>query len=184
VIGEGTPKQILDFWFSAPVRPLWFRSTAAFDAQLQREYGRHVAEANDGTLDAWKSTPSGCLALVLLLDQFPLNTFRNTARAFAGEAAARAVAEHALIQGFDRELNKDEKAFLYMPFMHSESIEDQHRSVALYTAAGLEGNLKFALHHRDIIRRFGRFPHRNAILDRQSTEEEQAYLSSPTAFKG
>jgi len=181
---QSASEKLLAFWFSTPVRPLWFRSTAAFDAQLQREYGRHVAEAKDGTLDAWKTTPPGCLALVLLLDQLPLNIFRNTARAFAGEAAAHAVTEHALIQGFDRELNKDEKAFLYMPFMHSESMEDQDRSVALYTAAGLEDNLKFALHHRDIIRRFGRFPHRNAILGRQSTEEEQAYLSSPTAFKG
>lgn len=88
------------------------------------------------------------------------------------------------MQGFDRKLNQDEKAFLYMPFMHSEFMEDQDRSVALYAAAGLEGNLKFALHHRDIILRFGRFPHRNAILGRPSTEEEQTYLSSPKAFKG
>lgn len=181
---QGTPEKILEFWFSASVRPLWFRSTTAFDAQLQREYGAQVTEACNGALDLWKSTSPGCLALAILLDQFPLNIFRNTARAFAGEAAARAVAEHALTLGFDQELNADEKSFLYMPFMHCESLDDQDRSVALYSAAGLENNLKFALHHREIIRRFGHFPHRNVILGRQSTAEQQVYLTSPKAFTG
>lgn len=176
--------QLLAFWFSKPVRPFWFRATPAFDQQLERDYGTLVEQAIQGKLDSWMSTAQGSLALVILLDQFPLNIFRDTARAFAGEAAARTVAEHALKLGLDQILGADQKAFLYMPFMHSEALTDQDRSVSLYQAAALEYNLKFAQHHREIIRRFGRFPHRNAILDRTSSAEEYDYLSSPEAFKG
>lgn len=180
----GRSIQLITFWFSTPVRPFWFHATPAFDQQLERDYGTLVEQASLGELDSWMSTAQGCLALVILLDQFPLNIFRSTARAFAGEAAARSVAEYALNRGFDQSLGPEEKAFLYMPFMHSEALADQDRSVSLYQAAGLEYNLKFAQHHREIIRRFGRFPHRNAILGRTSTAEEDAYLNSPEAFTG
>ena len=181
---DSRAEQLIAFWFSPAVRRRWFRSTVAFDRELERDYGVLVEQAGQGELDDWKATATGCLALVILLDQLPLNIFRASARAFAYEAAACGVAEHALQQGFDQSHSPDEKAFLYMPFMHSESRADQDRSVALYQAAGLENNLKFALHHRDIIRRFGRFPHRNAILGRTSSAAEDAYLSSAGAFRG
>ena len=130
------------------------------------------------------ATADGALALVIVLDQFPLNMYRGEARAFATEALARQVADRALARGYDQELAAVEKAFLYMPFMHSENLMDQDRCVSLYEAAGLEDNLRFARHHREIVRRFGRFPHRNRSLGRSSTAEEEAYLSSKQAFLG
>jgi uncharacterized protein (DUF924 family) len=124
------------------------------------------------------------LALVIVLDQFPLNMFRGQRESFATEAAAREAAVQAIAWGFDQSLTDEQKAFLYLPFMHSEDLADQDRAVALYEGAGLENSLKWARHHRELIRRFGRFPHRNAILGRPSTPEELAYLGSAGAFKG
>ncbi len=178
------PATIIELWFSPRVRPLWFRSTPAFDVELRTTHLENYEQAASGALDHWQATASGCLALVILLDQFPLNMFRGTARAFEAETLARNIAQQAIDRGFDTELSPEQKAFLYMPFMHSEDLTDQDRSVALYAAAGLTGNLEFAHHHRGIIQRFGRFPHRNALLSRPSTDEENAYLASPGAFTG
>ncbi|MCW8828122.1 MAG: DUF924 domain-containing protein [Gammaproteobacteria bacterium] len=175
---------LLEFWFSEEVSRRWFRSTPQFDEALRRRYEPLVVAALQGELRKWAATPRGALALVLLLDQLPLNIYRGQARGFVGEQQAREVAAAALEQGWDRQLSEKEKAFLYIPFMHSENLADQQRAVALYRAAGLEGNLRWAEHHCDIIRRFGRFPHRNAILGRESTPEELDWLASREAFRG
>ncbi len=179
-----TPQSIVDFWFSEPVRKRWFDSTPEFDAQLKQRFEGVWEAAARGDLADWEATPEGVLALVIVLDQFPLNMFRGRPESFATEAASRAVAERAIARDFDAQLDDEGKPFLYLPFMHSEALQDQERSVALFAAAGLEASLKWARHHRDIVKRFGRFPHRNAILGRANSAEEQAYLDDPGAFRG
>jgi uncharacterized protein (DUF924 family) len=175
---------IVEFWFSAKVRPLWFQSTPEFDAELRDRFESVWQQAAAGKLDSWAKTPEGALALVIVLDQLPLNIYRGDALCFSTEAKSREIATLAIERNFAADLTEEQKAFLYMPFMHSELLADQDKAVALYEAAGLAENLKFAQHHRDIVHRFGRFPHRNKILGRPSTEEEQAYLQSDEAFHG
>lgn len=175
---------LITFWFSDPVRARWFHSTPEFDAMLRAKYLDLWESARAGALSDWESTPDGALALLIVLDQFPLNMFRGDPRSFATEAASRAVAGRAIARGFDQALTPEQQSFLYMPYMHSEDLSDQDRSVALFEAAGLLRNLEFARHHREIVKRFARFPHRNAVLGRSSTPEEQAWLASPDAFKG
>jgi uncharacterized protein (DUF924 family) len=175
-MNEAEINQIIDFWFSDRVEPLRFNSTVEFDQEIREHYQQHWLSGRKGELDHWKNTKEGCLALVILLDQFPLHMFRDQADAFATEQQSRDVTEHAIDAGFDNEMTAAWRAFLYLPFMHSESLVDQDRSVALYESAGLQENLKWAKHHRELIRRFGRFPHRNEILDRESTADELVYL--------
>lgn len=177
-------QEILSFWFSERVRPLWFRSTPEFDAEIRERFEATWQTAQDNQLAHWEVNASGALALVIVLDQFPLNMYRDEGQSFSTEAQARKVARHAIDQGWDRELDEAGKSFLYLPFMHSESPADQDRSVALYQAAGMLDNLRFASHHREIVRRFGRFPHRNAALGRECTEEEREWLQSKEAFHG
>lgn len=177
-------EELIGFWFSEPVSKRWFNSTPAFDEELRKRYAGLYEQAAQGQLGTWQSSAQGALALVILLDQIPLNIFRGQPLSFATEQQAREVAERAIEHDFDQALSGAQKAFLYMPFMHSENLADQDRSVELYSRAGLESNLRFAHHHRDLIRRFGRFPHRNTILDRASTAEEIAYLNSREAFHG
>ncbi|WP_281250607.1 DUF924 family protein [Thioalkalivibrio denitrificans] len=141
-------------------------------------------QAAAGELDYWGESARGALALAILLDQFPLNMYRNRPESFATERKARSVADAAIERGFDQQLEPEEQAFLYMPFMHSEDLADQERSVELFSRPGLEHNRRWARHHRDIVARFGRFPHRNPILGRESTEEEQAWLDSDDAYRG
>ncbi len=172
------------FWFSEPARARWFDSTPEFDEMLRERFLSLWESARAGALSEWESTPDGALAMVIVLDQLPLNMFRDDPRSFATEAASRAVAGRAIDRGFDRSLTPEQQSFLYMPYMHSEDLSDQDRSVALFEAAGLSRNLEFARHHREIVKRFARFPHRNAILGRSSTPEEQVWLASPDAFKG
>ena len=176
--------EILTFWFAEAVKPLWFAATPEFDEALRERFLATYRAAAAGGLEHWEQTPPGALALVIVLDQFPLNLFRGQAESFATEAAARAVADRAISRGFDRALNPEQRLFLYLPFMHGEALADQDRSVEFYRELGLEESLRFARHHRDLIRRFGRFPHRNAILGRESSPEEIAYLASPEAFLG
>jgi uncharacterized protein (DUF924 family) len=173
---------VLEFWFDEPARRQWFSATPAFDSEIRERFESTWRQARDGELSDWEQTPAGALALVILLDQFPLNMYRGEAISFSTEAQARAVAGRAIDRGFDRQLPFDRLAFLYLPYMHSESLADQERSVALFEAAGLGKNLEFAQGHRDIVRRFGRFPHRNRILGRDSSAEELAWLASPGAF--
>lgn len=179
-----SPQAVLDLWFADEHRPLWFRSTDAFDDIIREHFDESWQQARDGRFAHWESSPTGALALVILLDQFPLNMFRNDPRGFSTEAQSRQVADRAITRGFDQTLAQDQKPFLYLPFMHSEDLGDQDRSVALFEAAGLTSNLRWARHHREIVRRFGRFPHRNTILGRVSTAEELAWLETPDAFRG
>jgi len=178
------PQAIIDFWFSESTRKLWFKSTPAFDRQLREAYQETWERARRGELDHWMQSAAGCLALVIVLDQFPLNMFRNAAQAYATESQSREVARLAIDNGFDQALETEHKAFLYLPFMHSEKLEDQDLALKLFAQPGLESNLRFARHHHDIVARFGRFPHRNEALGRVSTEAEIEYLNSSEAFTG
>lgn len=176
--------ELLAFWFSDHVKPMWFNSTPEFDDELRDKYLDTYQAALKGDLTDWENSPKGALALVICLDQFPLNMFRGKAEGFEGEAPSIQVAERAIENGFDQELDGAQKAFLYLPFMHSENLVHQDRSVELFSKAGLKDNLHWAKHHREIVRRFGRFPHRNTVLGRESTPEEVAYLQSEEAFHG
>lgn len=178
------PNTVLGFWFAEEMKKAWFRSTPGIDTAIQDRFEDAWKIAAQGGLDDWAESPAGALALVIVLDQLPLNIFRGQAASFSTEARAIAVSKAAIARGFDRQLEGERLAFLYMPLMHSEQLPDQDLSVSLFEAAGLESNLRFARHHRDLIRRFGRFPHRNAILGRDSTPEELEYLASEQAFLG
>jgi uncharacterized protein (DUF924 family) len=177
-------QDVLDYWFSPRISQRWFASTPALDDEIRTRYAALWQRAAAGELDAWAETPKGALALAIVLDQLPLNMYRGQPTAFASEQKAVAVARQAIARGDDQRLPGEQVLFLYMPLMHSENLADQDQSVALFERAGLANNLRFAEHHRGLIRRFGRFPHRNAILGRDSTPEEIAYLGSPEAFKG
>lgn len=178
------PREIIHYWYDPHIRAHWFKSTPELDAEIRERYADLWDQARKGRLDHWLKTAEGCLALVIILDQFPLNMFRGHARAFASEAKAIETTLFALDRGFDQQLTDDKRAFLYMPLMHSENPQHQALSVGLFEAAGLDENARFARHHQQIIERFGRFPHRNEILGRVSTEAELAYLASPEAFRG
>ncbi len=176
--------QVIKFWFAAGMEKRWFRATPELDAEIRERFEPMWQAAAGGRLHAWEDSPDGSLALVIVFDQFPLNMYRGTAKAFTTEGDAIRVARQAVKRGHDAALHGAQKAFLYMPLMHSEDLADQDESVRLYAAAGLGENLRFAEHHRDLIRRFGRFPHRNAILGRESSAAELAYLASKEAFTG
>ncbi|MGH7041712.1 MAG: DUF924 family protein [Acetobacteraceae bacterium] len=180
------PDDVLDFWFAgdpAAWRPAWFRRDAALDAGCVPFVALRQA-ARDGALDQWTETPRGALALLILLDQMSRNLYRGTAEAFAADTQARAIARAALARGFDATLTPVERVFLYLPFEHSEDPTDQQLAVRLFEALEpIKGAAvaKYASRHRDVICRFGRFPHRNAALGRESTVEELAYLAEPDA---
>lgn len=177
-------QELITFWFSDEASKYWFNSTREFDLLLTGKFEKAWQRAVRGELDYWGSNADGSLALVILLDQCPLNMYRGQALSFSSEAQSRDVARAAIDKGFDRELAVERKAFLYLPFMHSENIDDQTLSLKLFDQPGLEDNLKFARHHYGIVERFGRFPHRNATLGRDSTEDELNYLNSKAAFLG
>lgn len=179
---------ILDFWFGQPgsaerrtARDVWFLKDAAFDDAIRRRFGDAVNVAVAGGYGEWCTTAGGALARVLLQDQFTRNIFRDTPRAFAGDARALATADDAIGRGFDRELEPYGRWFLYMPFEHAEDVAAQRRSLDFFGALGAEMNdpspLQWAQKHADVIFRFGRFPHRNAILGRESTAEEIVFLA-------
>jgi uncharacterized protein (DUF924 family) len=172
-----SPEAVLAFWRAAGPDK-WFKKDAAFDDDIRRRFLLTHEAAAAGRLAAWEATPEGALALLIVLDQFSRNMFRGSARAFAADPLARAVAERALESGFDRKVAAAERTFFYLPFEHSESMADQERCVALFGTTGDAEALKWAVLHADIIRRFGRFPHRNAALGRSTTPEEQAFLDS------
>ena len=169
--------EVAAFWRDAgPSR--WFTKDEAFDAEFKARFEAAHHAAATGALDAWASEAEGALALLVLLDQFPRNAWRGSAHMFATDGKARAIARAALEAGLDRQVDDALRPFFYLPFMHSESLADQERSVALN--ASLDANTqRFAVLHRDIIARFGRFPHRNAVLGRASTPEEVEFLKGP-----
>lgn len=183
---------ILAHWFADgrnTPRKAWFLRDDGFDAGIRERFGALLDPARQGALDAWAETPAGALALLLVLDQFPRNLHRGTAEAFASDAHARAIARQAvLLRRHDRVLTPTERVFLYLPFEHSESLADQDLSVALFE--GLRdsaphrapgSSIDYAWRHHAVIRRFGRFPHRNAALGREDTKDEAAYLALPGA---
>ena len=176
-----SPADVLAFWRDAG-RDKWFKRDDAFDAEIREKFLATYEAAAAGKLSAWEDSAEDTLALILVLDQFPRNMFRGDARTFAADPLARAAANRALKRGYDQDLPAENRGFLFLPFMHSEDLADQLRCVELYRAAG-DADVKYAEEHRDIIRRFGRFPHRNAMLDRETTEEEQAFLAGG-GFKG
>jgi len=177
-----TPPGILAFWREAgPDR--WYKKDGAFDDEVRRRYLGLWQDAAAGKLSSWEASDDGALALTIVLDQFPRNMFRNDPRTYATDEMARGVAGRAIDRGADRRIDPALLEFLYMPFMHSEHLSDQQRCVALFRKSGNTYNLKFALDHADIISRFGRFPHRNQLLGRQTTAEEQAFLDGG-GFKG
>ena len=168
---------VLTFWRgSGPDK--WFKKDAAFDDEIRKRFLPTYEAAARDELAAWEETQDGALALVIVLDQFPRNMFRDSARAFAADPLARAVATRAIERGFDLQTPVQERAFFYLPFEHSEHMPDQERCCALFRAAGDAEALKWAELHADIIRRFGRFPHRNAVLNRTTTPDEQSFLES------
>ena len=177
---------VLDFWFGAPPlasRGVWFRKDAAFDAAIRSRFGETIAAARAGAFGEWCGDARGALARVVVLDQFTRNAFRETPDALSGDARALATAEDAIAKGFDRGLEPVERLFMYLPFEHAEDLAAQERSLAHFGALAAEtgdaGHLHWAQRHADIVRRFGRYPHRNAILGRTSTPEEIAFLQLP-----
>jgi uncharacterized protein (DUF924 family) len=184
-------ESVLHFWFAAEpgseesvLQSRWFFPTPEFDSLCATRFLASYEDAAHGRLDDWKNEPRSCLALVLLFDQFPRNMFRGTARAFATDARARELTRHAVVSSFDRELSPIMQMFLYLPLEHSENLDDQSESVRLNSALVAEnpGNpvytevMEHAVQHREVIRRFGRFPGRNEALGRQSTQEEIDFL--------
>ena len=169
------PQDVLAFWRAAGP-PKWFRKNAGFDREIRERYLASHEAAAAGRLADWETTPEGALALVILLDQFPRNMFRDSARAFATDPLARAVAERAIARGFHLRVPAGERMFFQLPFEHSENLTDQERSLALSREINAGKADPYAACHADIIRRFGRFPHRNAVLGRATTPDEQAFL--------
>ena len=170
---------IFRFWFEELSSKDWFRKDEAHDATIASRFGAIYHELRSRVPASWLETPQGVLAAILVLDQFPRNMFRQDARAFATDTAALELAKQAIGDGTDMKLKREQLPFLYMPLMHSEDQADQALSVALFAERGLPFNLDFALRHQAIIGRSGRFPHRNAVLGRPSTEAETAFLAGP-----
>jgi uncharacterized protein (DUF924 family) len=172
---EISPTDIITFWREAG-NERWWKKDDAFDAEIRARYLQLWETARAGGLQSWRASDDGLLALTIVLDQFPRNMFRADARTYATDALAREVASQAIAAGTDQRVDPVLRQFLYMPFMHSEVLVDQERCVALFRAVGDPENAKYADGHADIIRRFGRFPHRNKILGRDSTDAEQTFL--------
>jgi len=174
-----TPQTVITFWFDELEPAQWWKKDADLDARIAERFGSLHRRAREAELCAWRSTPHGRLAEIIVLDQFSRNIHRDSARAFAADGMALVLAQGAVAGGHDEELTVNEKAFLYMPYMHSESRRIHEDAVQLYSTPGLEHNLEFEHKHKVIIDRFGRYPHRNEVLGRESTPEELAFLQQP-----
>lgn len=183
-------QEVLDFWFQGDATVWradpWFVRSAAFDAAIAERFGLAVEAAQDGVLDGWAETAAGTVALLLVLDQFARNIHRGSHRAFAGDAHARGIARAALAGEIEGALGPVERVFLYLPFEHSEELADQDLSVTLFdslpAAPWRDSVVDYAERHRAVIREFGRFPHRNAVLGRESTPAELAWLAAGGGF--
>jgi uncharacterized protein (DUF924 family) len=183
------PQHVLEFWFGAPgnpeygkPRPLWFTKSEATDQLVRQRFADTVEAALNGKIDDWAATPRGALASILVLDQFTRNIFRDSPRAFAGDPQALRLASNLVDRNDDRLFSPIERWFAYLPFEHSEFLNDQIESVRLYSQLakdGLDEPLAWAVKHYDVIKRFGRFPHRNSILGRESTADEIEFLNEP-----
>lgn len=177
-----TPQDVLIFWRDAGPKA-WFAKSDAFDASIRTQFESLHHAAARGELGVWEETADGALALLVLLDQFPRNLYRGTAHQFATDPLAHGIANRAIARRFDQEFDKDLRAFFYLPFEHAEDSADQARCIALFETTGDPELVKWARVHADIITRFGRFPHRNASLGRQTTEAETEFLAGG-GFKG
>ena len=177
-----TPSDVLDYWFSEKSKQFWFASTPQVDNEIKVRFESVWEKAAEGEYSQWRETADGSVALIVILDQLPLNMFRSDPKGFQTENMAVEVALNAINNGFDEELNDERLLFLFMPLMHSENIDHQNLQVYLFDKYNF--NLEFSKHHRDLVKKFGRFPHRNEILGRMSTMEELDYLLSDNAFKG
>lgn len=177
---RANPDDILQFWFLQAGPTAWYKVSAAFDARMRRKYARHVereARLYESGRHDWLDTPGGALALVLMFDQFPRNIWRGSGRAFAFDPLGLDVARRMIDKGFDWALPEEQRAFVYMPFMHSETLADQHTCIDLATERlSGTGTAQHARKHCEVIERFGRFPYRNDALGRECTPEETAYL--------
>ena len=172
-------QQVIDFWFAEIDSKQWWIKEVEFDRKVTERFAVLHQQAVACELFAWRENVPGRLAEIIVLDQFSRNMFRDQARAFANDGLALALAQEAVACGIDKELSPPQQAFLYMPFMHSESKLIHDRAVKLFSAPGLENNYEFELKHKIIIDRFGRYPHRNVILGRESTQEEIEFLKQP-----
>ena len=172
-----TPSEILEFWRDAG-EDRWWKKSDGFDEEIRARFLDLWTDAAAGKLAHWQDSDEGALALVIVLDQFPRNMFRNDARTYASDSLACEVARRAVEAGVDKRTGDDLRGFLYMPFMHSEKLADQEHCIALFESIGQPDSAKWAKHHADIIRKYGRFPHRNDILGRETTADEQAFLDS------
>jgi uncharacterized protein (DUF924 family) len=177
-----TPSDVLDYWFSEKSKQFWFASTPQIDNEIKVRFEHSWKKAAAGEYSQWRESADGSVALIVILDQFPLNMYRLKPKSFQTENMAVDVALNAINNGYDEELNDEQLLFLFMPLMHSENIDHQNLQVYLFEKYNF--NLEFSKHHRDLVKKFGRFPHRNEILGRMSTMEELDYLLSDNAFKG
>ncbi|MDH5516252.1 MAG: DUF924 domain-containing protein [Gammaproteobacteria bacterium] len=182
--GDAEQEYLLHYWFTEPMNKHWFVAEVETDKEITEKFERLWVLAADNKLQHWQHSAQGCLALCIVLDQLPLNMYRGLAKCFSTEKQAVTISKHALSLQFDEQIAADKVAFLIMPLMHSENLADQDLSVSLFEKHQLDANLRFARHHRDIVKRFGRFPHRNRILGRASSADELTYLNSAQAFTG
>lgn len=173
------PQDILTFWFETLTPKQWWMKSSAIDTEIRQRFKETHDKAIKGELSAWRETPSGRLAEIIVLDQFSRNIYRDTPGSFAYDELSLALSEEAVALGVDKVLPPTQRAFLYMPYMHSESLSMHEKAIQLFSQEGLDTNLDFELKHKVIIERFGRYPHRNAILGRESNQEELAFLSEP-----
>lgn len=174
-------QSIIDFWFSELIPKQWFEKDDKLDNTIRERYSEVHRQAVQNELSKWRVVPLGRLAEIIVLDQFSRNMYRNSAKAFAADPLARQRAYEALDEGVDSQMESKQKTFLYMPLMHSENLRDHDRAIVLFDQPGLELNLEYEIKHRDIIKRFGRYPHRNAVLGRESTQEEIEFLKQPNS---
>jgi uncharacterized protein (DUF924 family) len=170
-------REVLEFWFEELDPKQWFNSTEELDEKIYKRFGELHNAATKGELDFWRATPEGSLAEIILLDQFSRNIYRGKPGAFANDLAALVLAQEAIRKGFHSKLETFKRSFIYMPFMHSESLIIHKKAVRLFNEPGLEDNFDYEIKHKKIIERFGRYPHRNEILGRESTAEEIEFLS-------
>ncbi len=170
---------VLNFWFLEIDPSAWWKKDEAFDQHIRHRFSSLHTQAANCELYEWRNTATGRLAEIIILDQFSRNIYRDTPLAFAQDALALALAQECIHQKIDAQLTPPQRSFVYMPYMHSESLTIHSQALTLFESLGNENNLEFEIQHKDIIEKFGRYPHRNTILGRQSTEDEIAFLKQP-----